>query len=198
MASSSFRFADVFGLELADVKTFLDEVPRVPKSAFMDLSLAPPEAPDLDFPIAVATASKPPVATITLVPMFAQQGSLPQFHDLVRDKKVCLSRAVAASGGGSMSISGSVWVRNLCFEKRVWVRYSSDEWTTHAEAAATYVAGSCDGFSDEFAFRVMPPVALMPGQRFQLCVRFETCGLGEYWDSNGGNNYVFQCKGSMW
>jgi len=32
-----FRFADVFGLDLADVKTFLDEVPRVPKSAFRDL-----------------------------------------------------------------------------------------------------------------------------------------------------------------
>ena len=32
-----FRFADVFGLDLADVKTFLDEVPRVPRSAFRDL-----------------------------------------------------------------------------------------------------------------------------------------------------------------
>lgn len=32
-----FRFADVFGLEIADIKTFLDEVPNIPKSAFKDL-----------------------------------------------------------------------------------------------------------------------------------------------------------------
>ncbi len=34
---SRFRFADVFGLEIADIKTFLDEVPNIPKSAFQDL-----------------------------------------------------------------------------------------------------------------------------------------------------------------
>ena len=35
-----YRFADVFGLDLADVKTFLDEIPKVPKSAFDDLKNA--------------------------------------------------------------------------------------------------------------------------------------------------------------
>ena len=29
-----FRFADIFGLDLSEVKTFVDEIPKVPRSAF--------------------------------------------------------------------------------------------------------------------------------------------------------------------
>ena len=28
------RFADIFGLDLSEVKTFTDEIPRIPKAAF--------------------------------------------------------------------------------------------------------------------------------------------------------------------
>jgi len=31
------RFADALGLDLADVRTFLDEIPKIPNSAFNDL-----------------------------------------------------------------------------------------------------------------------------------------------------------------
>lgn len=34
------RFADVLGLDLADVKTFLDEIPTVPRSAYADLHIS--------------------------------------------------------------------------------------------------------------------------------------------------------------
>ena len=66
-----FRFADVFGLDLADVKTFLDEIPKVPKSAFQDLKDA--ELSDLEsdgsgssertFP--VHPPSAPPTVAVT-------------------------------------------------------------------------------------------------------------------------------------
>ncbi|XP_008486315.1 glycogen-binding subunit 76A-like, partial [Diaphorina citri] len=37
-ASKKFvRFADVLGLDLADVRTYLDEIPSVPQSAYEDL-----------------------------------------------------------------------------------------------------------------------------------------------------------------
>jgi len=39
------RFADVLGLDLADVKTFLDEIPTIPKSAFEDLEILESEPP---------------------------------------------------------------------------------------------------------------------------------------------------------
>ena len=41
-----FRFADVLGLDLDEVKTFLDEIPKVPKSAYNDLKDA--ELSDLE------------------------------------------------------------------------------------------------------------------------------------------------------
>ena len=31
---TNFRFADIFGLDLSEVKTFVDEIPKVPRSAF--------------------------------------------------------------------------------------------------------------------------------------------------------------------
>ena len=40
------RFADVLGLDLDEVKTFLDEIPKVPKSAYNDLKDA--ELSDLE------------------------------------------------------------------------------------------------------------------------------------------------------
>ena len=46
LTNSFFRFADIFGLDLEDVKMYLDEVPRVPKSAFQDLKDA--EISDVD------------------------------------------------------------------------------------------------------------------------------------------------------
>jgi hypothetical protein len=33
------RFADIFGLDLQEVKTFTDEIPRIPRRAFQDLDV---------------------------------------------------------------------------------------------------------------------------------------------------------------
>lgn len=41
------RFADVLGLDLAAVRHFLDEVPRVPPSAYEDLSVGPAAPPTI-------------------------------------------------------------------------------------------------------------------------------------------------------
>ena len=40
------RFADLFGLDLSEIKTICDDIPKVPKSAFQDLKNA--ELSDLD------------------------------------------------------------------------------------------------------------------------------------------------------
>ena len=104
------RFADVFGLDLANVKTFQDEVPKIPKSAYEDL-----EGIDADFFNKQAGASSiksskasgagnsnSSLATTlsssssSLVPMFNQPGSFGNFFDLIRSKKVCLENAYMA------------------------------------------------------------------------------------------------------
>ncbi len=196
------------GLDLADVKHFFDEVPRVPRSAYDDLEYDHPEDENTKeqqqqqqhqhdpFPSMPITFTAPPrrqqqtTSLGVLVPMFAQPGSQPDVHDVLRSRRVCLDRAHSPRPG---ALAGSLWVRNLGFEKRVSLRYSLDEWATSQDAECTYVPDSCDGFSDKFEFRVeFPPVAV--GRRLHFCLRFEAPGAGgEFWDSNGGNNYVFQC-----
>jgi len=204
------------GLDLADVKTFKDEVPKVPKSAYDDLEDF--EHPDEDEGVKqdggiLAAIRKPPSVNnspirlfntpcnspmrsspsssvaVVLVPMFAQLGSLPNFHDLLRERNVCLERAVGPPNG-PLRVKGVVWVRNLAFEKNVTVRWTANEWADVQEVRGHYVDG--DGFADRFEFEFCPPPSLKAGQRVQMCLRFEACGVGEFWDSNGGQNYVFQ------
>ncbi len=193
------------------MKTFLDEVPRVPRSAYRDLrdaelsdiesdnssdSSAPAFRRNLRAPV---LAAKPPTQSIkpqtTLVPMFNQPGAFPNFFDLLRDRKVCLENAHMA-GGGHKSVTGVVRVQNLGFHKVVALKYTINEWITSDEQQATYIQGSCDGFSDKFTFAVAAD-RLQVGQRLQFCVRYLANNCEEYWDNNGGRNYVFQCLASQ-
>ncbi|EDX11056.1 GD12289 [Drosophila simulans] len=135
------RFADVLGLDLADVKTFLDEIPTIPKSAFEDLEILESEPP----------LQLGPKSDKLLMPLFQQPGGLPKFLDAVREKQVSLENA-AVTDNINQTISGSVRVRNLDFHKSVHIRYSLDGWRSYADLQANYVENSCDGFSYIFTF----------------------------------------------
>ncbi|XP_076264940.1 glycogen binding subunit 76A isoform X2 [Rhynchophorus ferrugineus] len=184
------RFADVLGLDLADVRTFLDEVPKVPKSAYNDLSDADiSESTDIH---TVNALNKYHGIVIDkfLLAQFDQPAGRPNFLDLVRENLVCLENAVV-DDPILFLIKGTVRVRNLDFHKSVHVRYTLDSWKTFADVQATYVANSCDGFSDRFSF-VIYAHTLTVGQRLEFACRFQCKGC-QYWDSNKGNNYCFQC-----
>ena len=178
------RFADVLGLDLADVRTFLDEVPKVPIQAYYDLvydvtSMSP------NNPTLVG-----PSLDKVLVPLFQQPGSLPAFLERVKDKQVCLENA-AVTDPISLTIIGSVRVRNLDFHKSVHIRYSLDNWRSYSDMMANYVENSCDGFSDKFTFLIFGN-SLQIGQRIEMAIRFQAKGQ-QYWDNNYGQNYCFQC-----
>lgn len=192
------RFADVLGLDLADVRTFLDEIPRVPRSAYEDLqcadlsdtnnpSLREAALSDILGSVCLSGKSKPDRC---LIPLFQQPGGQPDFIDRVRDNFVCLENALVTDTV-SYSISGTVRVRNLDFHKSVHVRYTLDGWKTFADLQATYFPNSCDGFSDKFNF-VLYAHTLQLGQRLEFAIRFQ-CKGGQHWDSNRGANYAFQC-----
>ncbi|KAF4528863.1 hypothetical protein B566_EDAN017046 [Ephemera danica] len=173
------RFADVLGLDLADVRTFLDEVPKVPSCAFWDLEVEKRQE------IALLAPAK------CLVPMFQQPVSSPDFLEKVRCNKVCLENAFQ---GDSLSISGVIRVLNVDFHKSVYLRYSLDCWENFADLQCSYVQGSSDGFSDKFSF-VLYSHTLDVGQRVEFAIRYQTAGQ-LFWDSNGGVNYSFQCLNS--
>lgn len=184
------RFADVLGLDLADVKTFLDEVPTIPKSAYEDLhgielSSSPVFESALNR-IAMVT----PKPEKVLIPLFQQPSVQPNFLDRVRNNNVCLESAYV-SDSAFFAITGLVRVKNIDFHKSVYVRYSIDKWRSFSDLQARYIPNSCDGFSDKFNF-VLYAHTLAPGQRLEFAVRFHTAGA-QYWDSNGGNNYIFEC-----
>uniref|UniRef100_A0A1A9WGB4 CBM21 domain-containing protein n=1 Tax=Glossina brevipalpis TaxID=37001 RepID=A0A1A9WGB4_9MUSC len=174
------RFADVLGLDLADVKTFLDEIPTIPKSAFEDLEII-----DNETPIQFGPRSEK-----MLIPLFQQPGGLSTFLDLVREKLVVLENA-AVTDSINHTITGCARVRNLDFHKSVHVRYTLDGWRSYADLQANYVQNSCDGFSDKFTF-VLFGNSLHIGQRLEFAVRFQ-CKGQQYWDNNYGINYCFQC-----
>lgn len=174
------RFADALGLDLADIKTFLDEIPTIPKSAFDDLEIMDNEAP-----IQFRHRSEK-----MLIPLFQQPGGLSTFLDLVREKLVVLENA-AVTDSVNYTITGFVRVRNLDFHKSVHVRYTLDGWRSYADLQCNYVENSCDGFSDKFTF-VLFGNSLNIGQRLEFAVRFQ-CKGHQYWDNNYGINYCFQC-----
>nr|CAD7407739.1 unnamed protein product [Timema poppensis] len=96
-------------------------------------------------------------------------------------------------------VVGTVKVRNISFHKEVFVRLTSDKWATHEDAFCTYVENnvgcvvpSTYVLYDTFSFRLTLP----PRSRcveFCVCFRGET---GEFWDNNGGKNYVMLKKPS--
>ncbi|KAL1489488.1 hypothetical protein ABEB36_014374 [Hypothenemus hampei] len=183
------RFADVLGLDLADVRTFLDEIPKVPKSAYDDLS-------DVDLSDNLEANSNFTTKfhgiriDRILVPLFEQPVASSNFLDLVRENRVCLENALVEDPV-LFQIKGTVRVRNLDFHKSVYVRYSLDSWKSFADVQATYVDNSCDGFSDRFSFTIYAHT-LTVGQKIEFACRFQ-CKGSQYWDNNGGRNYCFQC-----
>ncbi|XP_018320728.1 glycogen-binding subunit 76A isoform X1 [Agrilus planipennis] len=186
------RFADVLGLDLADVRTFLDEIPKIPVSAYEDLKDAefnsvPQSVIQSTLGYTVASVAQP---DRILMSLFQQPGGQPDFLDRVRDKIVCLENAMVKDPI-DLSIAGTVRVRNLDFNKSVHIRYTLDGWKTFADLQATYVPNSCDGFSDKFTFLIYAHT-LAVGQRLEFAIRFHCKGF-QYWDNNNGVNYIFQC-----
>ncbi|XP_053606257.1 glycogen-binding subunit 76A isoform X2 [Plodia interpunctella] len=174
------RFADVLGLDLADVKTFMDEIPVIPTSAYDDLT-------GCDVASSPPVRPQPRLGSLTLVPLFQLPRDVTEKLEL---QNVCLESARVCDGV-HVTVCGSVRVRNLDFHKTVHIRYTMNRWKTYTDLQATYVQGSCDGYSDRFQYVLYAP-AITSGQRLEIAVRFQ-CKGQQFWDNNSGANYCFDC-----
>lgn len=199
------RFADKLGLDLADVRTFLDEIPKIPNSAYSDLiydDIFRPQDSNSDNTSGDdwcdrqndgrrrSTSTIPRKIDRMLVPLFQQPGGMPNFLDIVRERRVCLENVVVQDPV-TLAIQGTVRVINLDFHKSVHVRYTLNAWRNFSDLQAIYVPNSCDGFSDKFSF-ILYCHTLLVGQRLEFAVRFQCKGT-QHWDNNAGANYCFQC-----
>ncbi|XP_063371266.1 protein phosphatase 1 regulatory subunit 3C [Cydia amplana] len=91
------------------------------------------------------------------------------------------------------AVDGTVKVKNLDFAKEVFVRTSSDGWTTSEDTYCAFVEPgplNQQGVSayDTFGFRIQLPIH---SRRLDFCVGYR-CQGKEYWDSNKGQNYTIE------
>ncbi|KAF2893423.1 hypothetical protein ILUMI_12751 [Ignelater luminosus] len=123
---------------------------------------------------------------------FAQPASdYLEFRRQLDSGKVCLENVIIKES--EESITGTVKVSNISFEKEVFVRCSTDSWKTHEDVFCKYVNnGSSSTMSaayvlyDTFSFKItLPPKS----RRIEFCVCYR-CGGQEFWDNNNNNNYI--------
>ncbi|XP_060523690.1 protein phosphatase 1 regulatory subunit 3B [Cylas formicarius] len=92
-------------------------------------------------------------------------------------------------------IVGTVKVKNISFRKEVFVRHTFNGWKTYEDSYCSFIPnniapGTTYVLYDTFSFKInLQPKA----RKVEFCVCFK-CDDREYWDSNGGKNYVITKK----
>lgn len=94
------------------------------------------------------------------------------------------------------TISGTVKVQNMAFEKCVRVRFTTDDWKSHTDHTCYYVnpAYRSHKYSahDSFAFKIEADESW---RKCEFCICY-TCQGSSYWDNNKGANYKMEMKPS--
>ncbi|KAM4525120.1 protein phosphatase 1 regulatory subunit 3C-B-like [Odontesthes bonariensis] len=86
-------------------------------------------------------------------------------------------------------LSGTIQVRNICFEKAVSVRITFDSWSSFQDVPCRYlnnVYGCPD--TDTFSFSLSLLEDPDFSGRVEFCIRYQTRDQ-IFWDNNFGNNY---------
>jgi hypothetical protein len=184
------RFADILGLDLSEVKTFSDEIPRIPRAAFddLDMNIYDYETGSTISKLSFLPSTTTAVPTTFLVPMFSQPSGEPHFLETVRVRKVCLDTAFM---DGPSLVVGVVQVLNISYHKSVTVKWTVNDWTTVTDTSCKYMQCNSKSNSDSFIFKLVVG-SLSEGSRVQFCLKYYC--EGEHWDNNGGENYVFQVR----
>jgi len=184
------RFADALGLDLASVRHVFDleQPPCIPNSATNDLL---PVCSGSDSFISgdenstTFTAEQPPTTVYTA--RFLQPSASSSFMHRVLQDNICLENATIDNN----VLSGFIKVKNISFHKQVKIRVTYNSWFSFLDSDASYVSGFCDGVTDRFSFSILIPPNLSEASKIQFAIHFCTDSGEEFWDSNMGQNYVY-------
>jgi protein phosphatase 1 regulatory subunit 3A/B/C/D/E len=83
----------------------------------------------------------------------------------------------------STCIRGTILLINLCYEKTVFVRWTTNNWTTHKDTLCTY-CNSSTNTTDRFSF-ALP----LNDSKLELAICYRALNI-EYWDNNDSHNYI--------
>lgn len=169
-------FADHRGLALAQVR-FVKEGPDEPPH------LDPEILSSLTLGANADVTCRPPIKLC-----FTQPASdYLAFRDKISNNFVSLENVILKD----YTVEGTIKVKNITFEKHVFVRLSLDEWATYDDIDAVYVPGPGLGYKDPydtFSFKMDISPAFDISKTIQFAICFEENG-NQHWDSNGGINY---------
>lgn len=98
----------------------------------------------------------------------------------------------------SMSITGSVVVKNLAFQKQVVCRFTLDNWATMSEVNAEYCCSAetqhKGSVQDGFKFSIqLTEFSKLGDNTLSFCIRYLVDG-NEFWDNNSLSNFQFNFK----
>lgn len=113
------------------------------------------------------------------------------FRNRLIQNSVCLENCSLQE----RSLTGTVKVRNVGFEKSVQLRATFDSWASFTDVECTFMNNvySCQD-TDTFAFVLELPAHVPPQNRVEFCICF-TVQNQTFWDNNDGKNYVLKHVG---
>lgn len=169
-------FADHKGLALATVRIMTEPSDQPPSlSSEVMKSITKGEQP--------VASGLPPYKLA-----FSQPASdYMKFRDKIEKGNICLENVILRD----YSVLGTVKVKNVCFEKRVFVRVTLDSWVTSHDVEAKYVqsyGGNLVHNYDTFSFEFEIDTHSDTNKKVQFAVCFETPAQ-QFWDNNDGANY---------
>lgn len=116
-------------------------------------------------------------------------------YQIVFDENKLLEKGISVIAYGiiaEQSIFGAVEVKNITYDKNIFVRLTLDKWKTFTDVPAKFSRHDENERSDRFFF-----IAPLDDKSFgdiKSDIEFATCYKlvdNDFWDNNNGNNYSF-------
>uniref|UniRef100_A0A8C8VPY0 Protein phosphatase 1 regulatory subunit n=1 Tax=Pelusios castaneus TaxID=367368 RepID=A0A8C8VPY0_9SAUR len=177
-------FADMKGLSLTAVRFFskIEEDLCDLQQALSDLTCFRPKLRDLRLETKKYTLDFPQPSADYMA-----------FRSRLHSHLVCLENCLIQE----QSLSGTIKVRNISYEKKVHVRITFDSWRSFRDVCCqymhnTYGAADADTFSFDIALSKAPSLR----GPIEFCISFQ-CGQKTYWDNNCGSNYKIRHTSSL-
>ncbi len=170
-------FSDAIGIPLRTIRVFESK----PEDQFPSYIAV---VADGSVPPTALQCDKPMVSTNKhLTVTFAQPiSNFTAFFKKVDKCKVSLENIMIKGN----EFLGMVRVRNIAFEKDIFVRYTSNYWHSYNDNDTTHVPNEDSAIHDTFTFQISVDPAGTPDVEFAICYKVQG---QEFWDNNQGQNF---------
>ncbi|GFV82997.1 protein phosphatase 1 regulatory subunit 3B [Trichonephila clavipes] len=170
-------FADDKGLDLVEVREISDDTKWA--NEVLNLLIGGSQKIEANERVWKLTSEHPPREDSELL-------------KLLKHNNVVLESVNIKKGSNSV-LTGTIKVRNLVYEKHVFVRITYDRWMSYADIKTEYlqpkeINSTKHHRYDTFFFKTEIPTLAMRFGVIEFSVCF-LCNANEYWDNNGGINY---------